>query len=183
MSDLIKQAPMSGATYTDLGPLKFGAWLPRVRDIRRVVLNMRELSAREAFASRKDDDRDRLAREMCRLAPAALFAFGTFIEHQGFVASALLGCHPVAPGVGTMLWLATDEWPAIAIPSHRFWRRHFLPQVLSRYRRVEFMGGTDEVSRRWCRSVGFTEEGTAYRYGKRGEDFVHFAWLNPDWRS
>jgi hypothetical protein len=160
----------------------FAAVYPRAQDIRRVVLNMRELSAREAFASRKDDDRDRLAREMCQLAPADLFAFGRINPAPGvdFAACALLGCHPVAPGVGTMLWLATDEWPAIAIPSHRFWRRHFVPHVLSKYRRVEFMGGTDDASRRWCRSVGFTEEGTAYRYGRRGEEFIHFAWLNPN---
>jgi hypothetical protein len=55
--------------------------------------------------------------------------------------------------------------------------------VLDAYRRVEFMGGTDEASRRWCRSVGFTEEGVAHSYGRRGEDFTHFAWLNPNWKA
>lgn len=159
-------------------------------DISHVVLNMREASAREAFASRPDDSREGLARDLItvrRLIDAknqgSPGAWELFVFKGGGVPAALIGAAPGAfvGAAAHMLWLATDDWPAIAIASHRWWHHHFVPEVLSQYRRVEFLGGADEASRRWCQSVGFTPEGIAYRHGKAGEDFVRFAWTNPNW--
>lgn len=95
---------------------------------------------------------------------------------------AIVGVVPFGPGLGGMIWAATPEWPAIALPSHRWWRTYFVPEVLRKhYRRVEFTAlASDAASRRWLKLLGFTEEGIAYRQGKRGEDFLHLAWLNPD---
>lgn len=97
------------------------------------------------------------------------------------VPAAIVGVVPFGPGLGGMIWAAAPEWAAIALASHRWWRRFFVPQVLGRYRRVEFTAlAADVDSRKWLAGLGFTEEGIAYRQGKRGEDFVHFAWINPD---
>jgi hypothetical protein len=151
-----------------------------------VIRHMSARCALEAFASRPDDDRERMAREFCALLPALkIFVLGLEVPDYPvrFEPMALISAGPVAVGVGTMLWIATDDWPLIALPTHRWFFRVFRPTVMGKYRRVEFMGGADPVSRRWCASVGFTEEGTAYKYGKRGEDFVYFAWLNPEWRD
>lgn len=94
---------------------------------------------------------------------------------------AIVGVIPFGPGLGGMIWAATPEWAPIAIPSHRWWRRFFVPEVLGKYRRVEFTAlASDKDSRRWLSGLGFTEEGIAYRQGKRGDDFVHCAWVNPD---
>lgn len=94
---------------------------------------------------------------------------------------AICGFATFGPGLAGMIWVATPAWPAIAVPSHRWFRRYFVPEVLEKFRRVEFTAlASDLASRRWLGFVGFTEEGLAYRQGKRGEDFVHFAWLNPD---
>jgi hypothetical protein len=153
------------------------------RDVRHVIVNMRELSAREAFASRDDDDRDRLADDFCAVLPGlTIYAlcYETGWAENG-KPCALVGCHGIGAGLGTILWVATDEWPPLMVPSHRFWRHHFMPKVMAKFRRVEFLGGIDAGSRRWLASLGFTEEGVAYRYGKNGEDFIHFAWVNPEW--
>lgn len=110
--------------------------------------------------------------------PGPMFAlFGL----DSTVPVAIVGVLPFGPGWGGMIWAATPEWPAIAISSHRWWRRFFVPSVLGRYRRIEFTALQSDVdSRKWLVGLGFTAEGTAYRQGKRGEDFVHFAWVNPD---
>jgi len=104
------------------------------------------------------------------------------LRPNGELPCAIVGVVPFGPGLGGMIWAATPEWPDLAIASHRWWRTFFLPKVLQPvYRRVEFTAlAGDDASRRWLKLLGFTEEGIAYRQGKRGEDFVHCAWLNPD---
>jgi hypothetical protein len=105
----------------------------------------------------------------------------TLFSLDSTVPVAIVGVLPFGPGWGGMIWAATPAWPAIAISSHRWWRRVFVPEVLSRYRRVEFTAlQSDPDSHKWLAGLGFTSEGIAYRQGKRGEDFVHFAWVNPD---
>lgn len=95
--------------------------------------------------------------------------------------AAIVGVLPFGPGIGGMVWVATPEWAPIALSSHRWWRKFFVPEVLGTFRRVEFTAlAADRESRRWLSGLGFTEEGIAYRQGKRGEDFVHCAWVNPD---
>jgi hypothetical protein len=95
---------------------------------------------------------------------------------------AIVGIVPFGPGIGGMIWASIPEWEHMVLPSHRWWRDCFVPFILERYyRRVEFTAlASDHASRRWLKTLGFTEEGTAYRQGKRGEDFIHCAWLNPD---
>jgi hypothetical protein len=183
-SDRVRLATFPRAFGSD-----FGVAYPRAQDVTRVVLNMRALSAAEVFASRADDDPAKLADEICHIcnpaAPTSVDIYALGRAHgpgAEFTAAALLGCAPVTPDLGAMLWIATDDWPAIAIPTHRFWRRHFVPNILAKYGRIEILGGIDPASRRWCRSLGFTEEAVVYAHGKRGEDFIRFAWHNPDGR-
>ena len=139
----------------------------------------------ELTATAWHDSVAQLASEIAMLRQARPEAPVFSLFRHGFGAStvpcAIVGVLPYGPGWGGMIWAATPEWPDIALGSHRWWRRFFVPDVLGRYRRVEFTAlKSDLPSRRWLAGLGFTEEGVAYRQGKRGEDFVHFAWVNPD---
>lgn len=95
---------------------------------------------------------------------------------------AIVGVLPFGPGWGGMIWAAIAGAPLRTLSGYRWWRDYFVGKVLAEhYRRVEFTAlASDIESREWLKSVRFTEEGIAYRQGKRGEDFVHFAWVNPD---
>lgn len=97
-------------------------------------------------------------------------------------AFAIAGVVTFGPALGGMIWAPTPAFAQQKHGVHHWWRVYFVPHVLQRhYRRVEFTAlASDYASRRWLKILGFTEEGTAYRQGKRGEDFVHCAWLNPD---
>lgn len=151
-------------------------------DIDHVVLNMRDLSASEAFASRAENSRWQLAYDL-RVAARAALIMRAFAGHDG-VAIALVGIAWTGPGRGGILFVATEDFPTIGLDVHRWWRRHFMPVVMAKFRRVEFTGSTpDTTSGRWLASLGFACEGIARSYGKRGEDFGHWAWVNPHWRA
>lgn len=95
---------------------------------------------------------------------------------------AIVGVLAFGPGFGGMIWAAVDGAPLRTLSGYRWWHSYFVPHVLEKYyRRVEFTAlAADEDTRAWLQSVRFTAEGIAYRQGKRGEDFVHYAWSNPD---
>jgi hypothetical protein len=155
-------------------------------DIGRVFARLADDRGAELTASTWHDSTARLAAELLEVRAmtrqigraAPMFAlFGL----DSTVPLAVVGVLPFGPGLGAMVWAATPAWAPHAIPSHRWWRTVFVPEILARYRRVEFTAlASDAGSRRWLTGLGFTEEGIAYRQGKRGEDFVHFAWVNPD---
>jgi hypothetical protein len=154
--------------------------------ILHVFARVRPDRAAEITATAWHDDPQRLAIELNILRrscaeegrPAPIFT----ITNDDHLPQAILGVLPFGPALGGMIWATTEDWPPLALPSHRWWRVYFLPHVLEpHYRRVEFTAlASDHPTRRWLKTLGFTEEGTAYRQGKRGEDFIHCAWLNPD---
>jgi len=151
-------------------------------DVVNVFANLAPARAAEACATSFHDDPRHLAHELLMLrqgsAPGHVELWA-FLEREE--ALAICGFVQFGPGLAGMIWVATPRWREHAIASHRWWRQFFVPQVLHKFRRVEFTAAAaDDDSRRWLAFVGFTEEGIAYRQSKRGEDFVHFAWLNPD---
>lgn len=155
-------------------------------DIRVVFGALAPERAAEMTATAFHDDPRRLAEELIAvrdfrrgsLTEATLFALS--VEPQ--FPMAIVGVVPLGPAYGAMIWAAVPRWPVMAVASHSWWRTAFIPEILQKtYRRVEFTAlAGDTASRRWLKTLGFTEEGTAYRQGKCGEDFVHCAWLNPD---
>jgi hypothetical protein len=141
--------------------------------------------AAELTATAWHDDPEKLARDLVVVQESLaydghaphLFALLDDV-YQPF---AIVGVVQLGPGLGAMIWAEAGA-AAAALPGHRWWRTYFVPCVMERhYRRIEFTALADNAEdRRWLKILGFTEEGIAYRQGKRGEDFIHFAWLNPD---
>lgn len=148
-------------------------------DIDHVVTNMRAESASEAFASMAHDDRALLAADVREFAKrCAVLALCRELEPAALLATAV-----VAPGRASLLFLATDAFPSIGAEVHRWWLKHCVPGVLAQFRRVEFIGSLPATpSGEWLKHCGFTCEGIARSHGKNGEDFGHWAWVNPQWR-
>ncbi|HZU87919.1 MAG TPA: hypothetical protein VE993_01555 [Stellaceae bacterium] len=151
--------------------------------IRHVFAGLAAERLAEMTATAWHDDPDRLAAELIAVRdvlrangrPAPLYAM---VRDLPF---AIVGVLAYGPGLGGMIWAARADAPLTTLSGYRWWHGFFVPHVLGKFRRVEFTAAAaDQKSRVWLKSVGFTEEGLAYRQGKRGEDFVHFAWLNPD---
>jgi hypothetical protein len=156
-------------------------------DIRAVFSRVDPSRAAEMTATAWHSEPLLLAHELILLRDqrngrAPLFAFTTGSMRTPEPApAAIAGVIPYGPGWGGMVWAPTARWRRAALATHRWTRDFFRPHVLATFRRVEFTSlASDGESRRWLKVLGFTEEGIAYRQGKRGEDFVHFAWVNPD---
>lgn len=146
-------------------------------DVEYVCRHMRAESATEAFASVALEDRARLAEQI--LYASAGMTLLALAPDQGPPA-ALIGVGEIALGRGAILFLATEAFPSIMFPAHRWWVREFVPDVLSGYRRVEFVGSLpDSASGRWLGWCGFVCEGIARSYTKMGADLAHWAWINP----
>jgi hypothetical protein len=151
-----------------------------VGDVVTVFERLSPARAAEATASSHHDDPQFLAHELLLLRQGSPPGHvGLWALCDDFEPLAICGFVQFGPGLAGMIWAATPAWPRLALSSHRWWRRTFVPQVLCRFRRVEFCSLAEDLSsRRWLKRLGFTEEGIAYRQGKRGEDFVHMAWVN-----
>ncbi|HXF45748.1 MAG TPA: hypothetical protein VNK91_06480 [Burkholderiaceae bacterium] len=156
-------------------------------DVREVVVNVCALDAAMLFARRFDDDRAALAEEMIALRRFEIAAYA-FAAAAGAPAQSLLGATLIAPGVATLHWFSTGRWAEFSYDRPLlwldFWRSTFLPEVLiPTVHRAEcrILAANRAQARRLAR-VGFVAEGLERAAGRAGEDFVRFAWLNPQRR-
>ena len=149
-------------------------------DIIRVVHHMREADRREVMAGRFVDDLDSLAvdisnsRELC----FALFA----LCDDDRTAIAIIGGRLRWPGVGSILMIATDEWPLIARPATRWVKRVAIPKILDplcHRTQCEAWEG-NLATLRWLTALGYKVEGRLEAYGKNREGFLQYARLRPE---
>lgn len=81
--------------------------------------------------------------------------------------------------VGTLLFLATDRFPEIALPLTRFIRQRLFPSMraagVHRLECVSIAGHT--AAHRWVKALGLTQEAVMPGYGRGGETFIQFAWV------
>ena len=148
-------------------------------DVAWVVANMREVDRREIFAARWSDDEADLIADI-EASRAMMIRLDALCGEAG-EAVALVGVWLASPGVGQALMFATDGWAAIAPLAHRYVVRRFLPlAVAPNVRRLECRAWVGHAqSRAWLARLGFVEEGLCRALGKRGEDFIQFAWFPP----
>jgi len=153
-------------------------------DIAFVVAHLRETNRREIAACRWEVSVRALQAEFVALEPVCikLYALKTQPGVNGEPV-ALVGAWIAAPGVALVRLIATDQWLTIARPAYRWLKRTFIPFVLvPNVRRAETrVLDIGKPSRAWLRTLGFYDEGIARALGKNGEDFVHVAWVNPNW--
>ena len=144
------------------------------RDIRAVIGRLRPTDLAEKLAARWSADLNELADELSDRDDAlAQYCLAGDDGH----AIALVGAFEVMPGVAAVHQAATDRWPEIGRPAHRFYRRRFIPLVLEpTIRLAECMVLPSSV--RWVSALGFQPVSPALPYGKQGEEFVRCVWIN-----
>lgn len=146
-----------------------------VDDVRHVALRMRDRDFAEFSAVATTDDRAELAEQLA-------WRYGT----RDDVLCGSLDGEPICiggtieawPGVITLLFFATPEFPRIGLPITRFVKRELFPRYLRagvhRIQAVSLAGYHD--MHRWLRTIGLEPEtGPLPGYGKRREAFVQFA--------
>ena len=83
------------------------------------------------------------------------------------------------PNVITIMFFATEMFPAIAFELARFCKRRLFPFYRRRgVHRIECIAidGNDE-NRRWIEMLGMKHEATLRGFGRGGETFHQFAWV------
>ena len=177
--------------------MKRGAFIwrrARPVDVRTVAINMSPACERDTFASGHFADKSPAGRRaavgellvdglvapetplilyaLCREAGWAEQGFPCAVAGAGMTRTEVVRGH--TRKLGAMIWLATLEWPSIAISTHHWWRTWFAPNVLADFDRVETSALADPQTSRWLGLAGFTPRGAPYPVG--GDSFVTYAW-------
>jgi len=87
------------------------------------------------------------------------------------------GTLEVWPGVVSLLFFGTDDWPLIGRGMTRWIKRELFPRYLnSGVHRIQAIShGQHHDAHKWLRTLGLKEEARFERFGKGGEMFIQFA--------
>lgn len=144
-------------------------------DVRHVALHMRERDFEELSATSRCDSREELADALAK-------AYGNrpdvLCGSADGVPVCIGGTLEMWPGVISLLFIATADFPRIGQTITRFIRRELFPRYeaagVHRIQAIS-LAGYDEIHN-WLRALGLQQEGLPMRaYGRNGEDFVTFA--------
>lgn len=145
-------------------------------DLHWVASRMRQRDRDEIFATRWDDDIDRMVKEIMGGGE-----FGFVAGDDNGLPIAAFGAIPVWNGVWEVWMFATDEWKRIALDVTKFGHRTFFPALESTgYHRLQCRSlSTHTVAHRWLESMGAHKESELPNYGRNGETFYLFCWTRP----
>ncbi len=145
----------------------------------RVALNMRDEDFREISATKWVDTKEELARDMavdCSKWRSGLYVAG--VEKP----IAIVGVIPIWPGVWSAMMFATDDFLQIGKDLTKFSYRRIMPSVFKAApKRIECRSIDGHVTaQKWIEFMGMKYETTNKNFGKGGEDFHTYAWVEGD---
>jgi hypothetical protein len=137
-----------------------------------ICANLRERDKQEIFALRWEDNHMQLA--------ADTFACGA-LQQIAFLDGepvAVVGAHPMWPGVWSVFAFGTDKWSKVVLALTRYVRTFIIPALYNGgCRRAQcFALETHTDARRWLELLGATAEVVLPDFGKDGETFVLYSW-------
>ena len=151
---------------------------PLRADVRHVAENMRQKDIVEFRAVSRAENTD-------ELAEALIERYG---DRGDTICARLDDGTPVAVGamiesrfnVVTLLFFATDDFPQIAMALTKF----IVQRLFPRYRnagvhRIECVSHVDYTeAHRWIETLGLEKEAEMPGYGRNGETYFQFAWVD-----
>lgn len=144
-------------------------------DVRAVALNMRVRDLEEFSALYPCDTREELADV---LAERYGGRDDVLCAREGNAPVCIGGTIETRPGVMTVLFFATEDFPKIAVSLTRFIRRELFPRYFDAgVHRIEAVSlASYGIVHNWLHALGFAPEtGPLLGYGKRGEPFMLFS--------
>ena len=144
---------------------------PNLLDVAYVCRNMRPDDAREIYATRFDNEPDRLAIDILR---GWTMAWVAGLERP----IAVIGAVELWPGVWSAGMFATDEFHRIGPQLTRWVQRRMIPTLreLGMHRAEAKSIEGHDVAHRWLEWLGAMKGEPMRKYGKNGETFYTFAW-------
>lgn len=145
-------------------------------DIRAVALAMRDRDVAEFSAISFADTREELAVALeSRYEGNPSVMCARWKDQPACIGGAI----ETRPGVVSLLFFATDDFPRLALPMTRWLRNELFPRLLGEggVHRIEAIAldGRKDV-RAWLYTLGLQPEtGPLFGYGKRGEPFIMFS--------
>ncbi len=147
-------------------------------DALHVATHMRDWDRKEIFATRWNDDVNDLAEDCCMVGSFAWVVYG---ETEPV---ALVGAHPVHPGVWGVWMFATDNFHQVSISLTKFVKRVMIPALVkagAHRAECKSMEGHEEAHK-WLEFLGAKRESTLKEFGKDGQDFHTYVWRREDVR-
>jgi len=144
--------------------------------LREVVANLREEDVAEFTAiNQYADSRETLVGDLiARYADRD----DTFAAYDGDTAVAFGAMVRVEPDTISAGFFATDRFPAVALPIARVIKRLLLPTYAEQSFRIEcVVMESYEAAIRFVEMLGFRASERLSGYGKHGENFVRFVWV------
>lgn len=143
-----------------------------------VARNMRDMDAKELFATRYEDDPDALAMDMMTRWGPMWWIAGNAETRRPI---AVIGATERWPGMWQVGMFATDEFGQIGLGLTRWVVRRMIPTIRetpSGVRRAEaYSIEGHDVAHRWLEMLGAVREPLPLDgYGKGGETFHKFVW-------
>lgn len=149
-------------------------------DITFVCRHMRPWDEREFMALSNANSRAELAEHLTARFPNYPDLYGFYCDDDPVGVGAMVQARP---GVVTIGFLATDDFPKIALPIAKWVRRTLFPQYREAgVHRIECVSieGHDEAHK-WIRMCGLKQEAPPFRgYGRGGESYCQFSWVSDD---
>lgn len=149
---------------------------PTPGDVRRVAEQMRERDVAEFLAVAHVETKADLVEALTARYGDAPDAICAFADGDPVAVGAMVQARP---NVVTLAFFATDRFPEIALELTKFIRN----RLFARYRadgvhRIECISMEGyEDAHRWIGLLGLKQEAVMPRYGKGGETYVQFAWV------
>lgn len=148
---------------------------PTYNDLLFIAQNMREWDRREIYATEWDEDPVSFTNKTLAISDCS-WIFG--LERP----IATIGAWPVWPGHWRVWMYGTNEFGQIGKRLTKFAQKTIIPAiVVDGFVRAECysMVGHEEAHK-WLRHLGAKPEATVRQYGKGGEDFIVYRWLQED---
>ena len=137
-----------------------------ITDALYLAEHMRDIDAREVFATKWHDNREWFARECAAIG-------GICYKNADGVPVAMGGFNEVWLGMGAAWMVATPEIVNHGVGLTKL-GKHMM-ETATQFHRIQALSADfHTVSHEWLLSIGFRRGPTLERYGKGGEDFYTF---------
>ncbi len=148
----------------------------QLEPLRHIIRNLRKRDADEVFAM-SDADADGIADQLFQRRDSGV-AWIAWVHNEPVAAFGAYRTHGAHYG----LWMiATESWPKVRLGVTRFGVKLLIPFLFDNGMKVGNCLSLSDYPQmhKWIRMIGGVEDCDLKMFGKNGENFKRFIWINP----